>query len=75
MTAGETDAESSANGLLVNIARRFLDSPSGRNLEEVDADEGIFLQIVFKGLAGFGDKVESVLESGIRGYRTETDDG
>ena len=25
---------------------------------------------VFKGLAGFGTKVESVLERGIRGYRT-----
>jgi LPS-assembly protein len=53
------------------MARRFLDSPSGRNLETVEADEGIFLQIVFKGLAGFGDKVESVLRRGIRGYRTE----
>jgi LPS-assembly protein len=57
------------------MARRFLDSPSGRNLENVDADEGIFLQIVFKGLAGFGNKMESVLENGIRGYRTETIDG
>ena len=53
------------------MARRFLDSPTGRNLETVEADEGIFLQIVFKGLAGFGDKVESVLRRGIRGYSTE----
>ena len=51
------------------MARRFLDSPTARNFEEIEADEGIFLQIVFKGLAGFGNKVESVLERGIRGYR------
>jgi LPS-assembly protein len=56
------------------MARRFLDSPTGRNLDTVEADEGIFLQIGFKGLAGFGDKVESVLQRGIRGYRTEMTD-
>jgi len=52
------------------MARRFLDSPTAGNFEEIEADDGIFLQIVFKGLAGFGTKVESVLERGIRGYRT-----
>lgn len=57
------------------MARRFLDSPSGRSLDTVEADEGIFLQIVFKGLAGFGNKMESVLENGIRGYRTEATNG
>ncbi len=51
------------------IARHFLDSPTARNFENVEADDGVFLQIVFKGLAGFGTKVESVLERGIRGYR------
>lgn len=54
------------------MARRFLDSPTGRNLDNVEADEGIFLQVVFKGLAGFGSKMESVLSRGIRGYRPET---
>lgn len=57
------------------MARRFLDSPSGRDLEQAEADEGIFVQIVFKGLAGLGDKVESVLRRGIRGYRTEEMNG
>ncbi len=57
------------------MARRFLDSPTGRNLDTVEADEGVFLQIVFKGLAGFGSKMESVLERGIRGYRMETENG
>jgi LPS-assembly protein len=51
------------------IARRFLDARSSTNFAAVEADEGVFLQIVFKGLAGFGTKVESVLERGIRGYR------
>jgi LPS-assembly protein len=54
------------------MARRFLDSPTGRDLDTVEADEGIFLQIVFRGLAGVGSKVESVMERGIRGYRSET---
>lgn len=51
------------------LARRFLASNTS-NFAEVEADDGIFLQIVFKGLAGFGTKVESVLERGIRGYRS-----
>jgi LPS-assembly protein len=54
------------------MGRRFVDSPTGRDLDTIDADDGIFVQIVFKGLAGFGTRVESVLERGIRGYRTET---
>ncbi len=57
------------------MARRFLDSPTGRDFADVEADEGIFLQFVFKGLAGFGGKVESVLSRGIRGYRTEAQAG
>lgn len=52
------------------MARRFLDSPTARDFQDIEADDGIFVQIVFKGLAGFGTKVESVLERGIRGYRT-----
>ena len=52
------------------MARRFLDSPTAKGFGDVEADEGVYLQIVFKGLAGFGTKVESVLERGIRGYRT-----
>ena len=51
------------------LARRFLDQPAARSFEDVDADEGVFLQIVLKGLAGFGGRMESVLERGIRGYR------
>ncbi len=54
------------------MVRHFLNSPTGRNLDTVESDEGVLLQIVFKGLAGFGDQMESVLQRGIRGYRTET---
>ena len=51
------------------MARRFLDSRTN-DFADIEGDDGIFLQIVFKGLAGFGTKVESVLERGIRGYRS-----
>ena len=52
------------------MARRFLDSPTATNFDEVEGDDGVFRQIVFKGLAGFGTKVESVLQRGVRGYRS-----
>ena len=51
------------------LARHFLDEPAAQRLADVDADQGIFLQIVFKGLAGFGGRMESVLERSIRGYQ------
>lgn len=54
------------------MARRFIESPTGRDIAIVEADEGVFLQVVFKGLAGLGGKVESMLQRGIRGYRSET---
>ena len=49
--------------------RRFLDQPAARSFENVDADEGVFLQIVLKGLAGLGGRMDTMLERGIRGYR------
>ncbi|MGI9328925.1 MAG: LPS-assembly protein LptD [Pseudomonadales bacterium] len=52
------------------LARRFIDSPSAALIDEVEADEGVFVQIVFKGLAGFGNKLESVLTRGVKGYRS-----
>lgn len=57
------------------MARRFLDAPAGANLVDVQSDEGIFIQFVFKGLAGFGGKVESVLSRGVRGYYTDAQPG
>ena len=39
-----------------------------------EADTGIFLQIVLKGLGGVvGNKVESFLDQGIQGYRERED--
>ncbi|VXC93378.1 LPS-assembly protein LptD [Pseudomonas sp. 8Z] len=39
-----------------------------------EADRGIFLQIVFKGLGGvIGNKVETFLDQGIQGYRERED--
>ena len=52
------------------IARRHLSSTTGRQFADVDGDNGVYFQIVFKGLAGVGTKLESVLQEGIRGYRT-----
>jgi LPS-assembly protein len=56
------------------VARRYIDSPSAAQIATVDADKGIFFQFVFKGLAGFGDRLEAVLRRGIRGYSTEVYD-
>ncbi|MDA1073751.1 MAG: LPS assembly protein LptD [Proteobacteria bacterium] len=53
------------------IARTFLDAPAGRDFEDIEADNGIFLQIFFRGLSSFGGSAESVLQRGIKGYRTE----
>jgi LPS-assembly protein len=59
------------------IARRFLIIPTGANivtgqeLDFADTDNGVFLQIVFKGMGGFGNSIESLLQRGIRGYGTE----
>jgi LPS-assembly protein len=53
------------------VGRRFIDSPSAREIENTDAEIGAFIQVVFKGLAGVGTKIESLLETSIRGYREE----
>ncbi|MEM1231500.1 MAG: LPS-assembly protein LptD [Pseudomonadota bacterium] len=56
------------------VARRFIDAPSAALREQVDPDEGVFVQIVFKGLAGFGNRLESILTQGIRNYRSPVED-
>jgi len=52
------------------LARKWIDRDDGIVLPEDDLteDKGIFLQIQFKGLAGYGTKVESILKDGIYGY-------
>ena len=56
------------------VYRRFVDARSGFALNEsaVEEDEGVLLQFVFRGLAGFGGRLESALARGIKGYREES---
>ena len=57
------------------LYRRFIEpAPSGA-LAEVEVDEGVVVQFVLRGLAGFGGRVESLLARGIPGYREETPAG
>ena len=57
------------------VARHYLDAPTARDFEDIDADKGIFLQIVFKGMAGVGGTLESIMQRGIRGYQPEANHG
>ena len=57
------------------VARHYLDAPTARDFEDIDADKGIFLQIVFKGMAGVGGTLESIMQRGIRGYQPESNHG
>jgi LPS-assembly protein len=52
------------------LGRKWIDRNDNILLPEEDLteDKGIFLQIQFKGLAGYGTKVESILKDGIYGY-------
>ena len=51
------------------LVRQYIDNPSNRSIEDLDTDTGIFLQVVFKGLAGFGSKIDNIMENGIRGFQ------
>jgi len=53
------------------IARRFIESRSVFLIDEVEPDKGVFFQFVFKGLAGFGSKIDTLMQRGIRGYRPD----
>ncbi len=53
------------------IYRRYVESRTGRLLDEADEARGILLQFVLRGVAGFGS-VESNLARGIKGYREES---
>ena len=43
--------------------------PAFQGTNSLRTDRSIYLQVVFKGLAGFGNKVDQILERGVRGYR------
>ena len=45
-----------------------------RRVSDAQVEQGVLLQVVFRGLAGFGGRVESLLSNGIRGYGKESVD-
>ena len=53
------------------LFRHFLDTPSALVFTEADARNSVMFQVVFKGLAGVGNKIESLLEKSLRGFRAE----
>lgn len=53
------------------VGRRYLDTPSARLFADAVSRTGIFIQVVFKGLASLDDSVESLLSESIQGYRME----
>lgn len=53
------------------LARRFIENPSNQLVTETRSDDGVFLQFVFKGLAGVGTRLDTLLERGIRGFRSD----
>ena len=53
------------------IARRFIERRSVALIDQVEPDKGVFFQFVFKGLAGFGTKIDTLMQRGIRGYRPD----
>ena len=50
------------------MARRYLDQSAVLSLEPVDRRSGIYLQLVFKGLAGLGGEADAILRRSIRGF-------
>lgn len=53
------------------LARRFIENPSNQLVTETRNDDGVFVQFVFKGLAGVGTRLDTLLERGIRGFRSD----
>lgn len=57
--------------------RNYVVVRDNRPFGDAQLEQGVLLQMVFKGLAGFGGRLESILSKGIRGYGKENgeDDG
>ena len=53
------------------VGRRYLDTPSAREFADAVSRTGVFVQVVFKGLASLDDSVETLLAESIRGYTAE----
>ena len=58
--------------LAVKLAwHQTIDIPRNRLTADADFDTGVLLQIAFRGLGGFGTRVDSRLQRGIKGYPQE----
>lgn len=58
--------------LAVKLAwHQTIDVPRNRLTADADFDRGVLLQIAFRGLGGFGTRVDSRLQRGIKGYPQE----
>jgi LPS-assembly protein len=53
------------------IAQQTLENPGELIQRNLERERGVFLQVVFRGLAGVGNKVDSLMEHGIKGYLPE----
>ena len=51
--------------------RNYVVVRDNQRLSDAQREQGVLIQMVFKGLAGFGGRVESLLSNGIRGYGKE----
>lgn len=56
------------------VWRAFEQSPTSVVIQDTEREVGVFLQVVFKGLASVGGKVDAMMERSIPGYRTEAVD-
>lgn len=53
------------------VGRKYLLQPGATVAPDTQTDEAIFFQIAFKGLAGFGGRIDSFIQAGIPGYVAE----
>ncbi|MCB1683717.1 MAG: LPS-assembly protein LptD [Pseudomonadales bacterium] len=53
------------------IGRHYLNTPSAAEFDVAETSFGVYLQVVFKGLAGIGGQVESLLAKSLPGYSAE----
>ena len=51
--------------------RNYVVVRDNRALGDAQREQGVLVQMVFRGLAGFGGRLESLLSNGIRGYGKE----
>jgi LPS-assembly protein len=51
---------------------RFTESPGNSLVGQTKEDEGVLFQFVFRGMAGLGTRVESLIARGVTGYLRET---